>query len=81
MGLGFVATLVGITVASKSWEYSYAFPYAHPMVALSSMVKHNNGPVKELQIDMFTKDIFVSLGVAVVVFVVGYFIVQKKSVK
>lgn len=81
MGLGFVATLVGITAASKGWEYSYAFPYAHPMVALSSMVKHSNGPVKELQIDMFTKDVFVSLGVAAVVFIVGYFIVQKKSVK
>ena len=81
MGLGFVATLVGITAASKNWEYSYAFPYAHPMVALSGMLKHNNGPVKELQIDMFTKDVFVSLGVAAVVFIIGYFIVQKKSVK
>ena len=32
-------------------------------------------------IDLFTKDIFVSLAVAVVVFVAGYFIVLKKSVK
>jgi hypothetical protein len=52
------------------------------MAALSSMIKHgNNGPVKELQIDVFTKDVFVSLGVAVVVFIAGYFIVQRKSVK
>ena len=81
MGLGFVATLVGITVASKNWEYSYLFPYAHPMVAITGMIKHNNGPAHELQIDMFTKDVFVSLAIAVVVFIAGYFIVQRKSVK
>jgi hypothetical protein len=84
MGLGFVATIVGVTVASKNWEYSYLFPYAHPMVAISTMIKHGEkggGPGKELQIDMFTKDVYVSLAVSVAVFIVGYFIVQRKSVK
>jgi hypothetical protein len=81
MGIGFIATITGVIAASKNWEYTYAFPYAHPMAALSSMIKHNNGPAKDLQIDMFTKDVFVSLGVAVVVFIAGYFIVLKKSVK
>ena len=84
MGLGFVATIVGVTAASKSWEYSYLFPYAHPMVAISTMIKQGDkahGPVSELQIDMFTKDVYVSLAIAVVVFIAGYFIVQRKSVK
>lgn len=84
MGLGFVATIVGVTVASKNWEYSYLFPYAHPMEAITTMIKRGDGahgPVKELQIDMFTKDVYVSLAIAVVVFIAGYFIVRKKSVK
>ncbi|TSD65049.1 ABC transporter permease [Inquilinus sp. KBS0705] len=81
MGLGFVATLVGITVASKNWEYSYLFPYAHPMTAITSMIKTNKGPARDLQIDIFTKDVYVSIIIAVVVFIAGYFIVLKKSVK
>lgn len=81
MGIGFIATITGVILASKNWDYAYTFPYAHPMVALSSMIKHNKGPVRDLQIDVFTKDVYVSLGVAIVVFVAGYFIVRKKSVK
>jgi len=84
MGLGFVATIVGVTAASKNWEYSYLFPYAHPMVAITTMIKRDNklaGSASELQIDLFTKDVYVSLAVAVVVFIAGYFIVRKKSVK
>jgi hypothetical protein len=81
MGLGFVATIVGVTVASKGWEYSYAFPYAHPMVAITTMLKHGDSPFSNLQIAVFTKDVFVSVGVALVVFLAGYFIVLKKSVK
>ncbi|WP_374948848.1 ABC transporter permease [Mucilaginibacter sp.] len=81
MGIGFVATIAGVIAASNNWEYAYLFPYSHPMAALRSMIKQNKGPVRDLQIDVFTKDVFVSLGVAVVVFVAGYFIVRRKSVK
>lgn len=84
MGLGFVATIVGVTAASKEWEYAYLFPYSHPMVAISTMIKRDNkvaGAAKELEIYMFTKDVYVSLAIAVVVFIAGYFIVRKKSVK
>ena len=42
----------------------------------------NSGPgMPQITVDLFTKDIFVSLGVAAVVFILGYFIVLKKSVK
>ncbi|MBD1395291.1 ABC transporter permease [Mucilaginibacter glaciei] len=81
MGIGFIATITGVIAASKNWEYAYAFPYAHPMAAITSMIKQNKGPVRDLEIDIFTKDVFVSLGVAVVVFIAGYFIVRRKSVK
>ena len=81
MGIGFVCTITGVILASKGWEYAYAFPYSHPMEAITTMMHRGDGPAKQLQIDIFTKDVFVSLGVAVVVFVAGYFIVQRRSVK
>lgn len=82
MGIGFICTIAGVVAASKSWEYSYLFPYAHPMVAISSMLHRNqNAPANSLQVDVFTKDVSVSLIIAAVVFVAGYFIVRSKSVK
>jgi hypothetical protein len=82
MGIGFVCTIAGVIAVSKKWEYSYAFPYAHPMVALSSMIKRAKSTAgNDLVIDMFTKDVYIALGVAAVVFVIGYFIVVKRSIK
>jgi hypothetical protein len=81
MGIGFVLPIVGVTAASKAWEYAYLFPYAHPMEALSSMIKNKKGPAQNLVIDIFTQDVYVAVAISVVVFIVGYFIVLKKSVK
>jgi hypothetical protein len=83
MGIGFICTIVGLIVA-KNWEYSYLFPYDHPMLALMSMFKMGLGKsdsAPTINIDIFTKDVFVSAIIGVVVFVAGYFIVQKRSVK
>ncbi|OOQ61401.1 ABC transporter permease [Mucilaginibacter pedocola] len=81
MGIGLVLTIVGITAASKDWEYAYLMPYAHPMEALQSMFRGQKGPARDIVINVFTKDIYVSVAVAVVVFIAGYFIVQRRSVK
>ncbi|MDB5141341.1 MAG: transporter permease subunit [Mucilaginibacter sp.] len=86
MGIGFTATIAGVILANVDWKYAYLFPYSHPMLTIKALVNHNNmndrpGGMPQLTVDLFTKDIFVSLGVAVVVFVLGYFIVLKKSVK
>jgi hypothetical protein len=84
MGIGFVLTIAGVILANAEWKYTYLFPYSHPMLTVRSLI-HNrmgNGPeLPQITIDLFTKDIFVSLTVAVVVFIAGYFIVLKKSVK
>ena len=82
MGVGFFATIVGVITASKSWEYCYLFPYAHPMLALKLM-PHNTtkGDNPQIVIDLFTKDILVGITVSALVFIGGYFIVLKKSVK
>jgi hypothetical protein len=81
MGLGFVATVSGVILAGNDWKYSYLFPYAHPMGAIRTMVKHSKGAANPLEIDIYTKDVYVSLIIAVVVFIAGYYIVQRKSVK
>ena len=81
MGLGFVATIAGVILASNDWKYSYLFPYAHPMGALKSMIKQTNGRANNFVIDVFTKDVYVSVIIAVVVFIAGYYIVQRRSVK
>lgn len=73
MGIGFIGVIAGIIAASKGWEYAYTIPYAHPVMALS--IK------KPGTIAIFTQEIYISLGMAVTFFILGYFIVAKKSVK
>lgn len=86
MGIGFVCTITGSILASKNWDYAYLFPYSHPMMAMRALQQaHPKGSVQttmpQITIDMFTKETLVSLVIAVVVFIAGYFIVLKKSVK
>jgi lantibiotic transport system permease protein len=86
MGIGFVATITGVILATKSWEYAYMFPYSHPMLTIITVGQsmHNqNGPaaVTHINVNPFSKEILVSLVIAIVVFIAGYFIVLRKSVK
>ncbi|WP_184546818.1 ABC transporter permease [Mucilaginibacter sp. FT3.2] len=81
MGIGFVCTITGVILASKNWEYCYLFPYSHPMVAISTLLHRGEDQPKGIQIDVFTKDVFVSMAVGAVIFIAGYFIVLRKSVK
>ncbi|WPU93664.1 ABC transporter permease [Mucilaginibacter sabulilitoris] len=81
MGIGFVCTIAGVIAASKNWEYSYAFPYSQPAVAISTMIHRGNEAMKEIEIDVFTSDVMISLIISVIVFIGGYFIVLRKSVK
>jgi hypothetical protein len=82
MGIGFAATIAGVILATTGWQYAYLFPYSHPMLVLQLLPNHNHVSASGgLTIDIFTKEIFVSLIVAAAVFVGGYFIVLKKSVK
>jgi lantibiotic transport system permease protein len=84
MGIGFVATVSGIIMANLDWKYAYLFPYSHPMLTIRSIKQGNSEGlhgIPQIHVDLLTKDIWVSLAVAVGVFVIGYFIVLKKSVK
>jgi hypothetical protein len=83
MGIGFICTITGVILAGHGWAYAYLFPYSHPMLVIASLpnLHSKGGGMPSLTIDLFTKDIAVSIVVAAVVFIAGYFIVLKKSVK
>jgi lantibiotic transport system permease protein len=77
MGFGFIGTICGIICANTGWEYAYTIPYAHPALAL--MNNRNSGKIPETS--FLTNETYVSLSVAIVAFVAGYFIISKRSVK
>ncbi|MGN6179037.1 MAG: ABC transporter permease [Mucilaginibacter sp.] len=83
MGIGFAATIAGVIMVNLGWQYAYLFPYSHPITVIKLLPSHSHmaSPTSGVQIDIFTKEIFVSMIVAAAVFVGGYFIVLKKSVK
>ena len=86
MGIGFVCAITGAILAGNNWTYAYLFPYSQPMVAVSTIkdgLKNNmqKGSAAPINVDIFTKEIWVSLSIAVLIFIAGYFIVLKKSVK
>ena len=87
MGIGFVCTVTGVILAGTGWQYAFWFPYSHPLLAIKTLEDgnhHNPGAgtaMPQINVDIFTKEIFVSLAIAVIVFIAGYFIVLKKSVK
>ncbi|MBE5319716.1 ABC transporter permease [Pedobacter sp. MR2016-19] len=79
MGIGFVGTIMGIITANVGWKYAYLIPYSLPTLALRiTKVKKGADP---LAFPVFTQEIWTSLIYASVLFIIGYFIVTKKSIK
>jgi len=79
MGIGFVGTIMGIIAANVGWKYADLIPYSLPTLALRvTKVRKLTGP---LEIPVFTQEIWTSLIYAAIFFIIGYFIVTKKSIK
>jgi len=74
MGIGFIGLIIGLITASKHWAYAYLIPYSHPVLVLSEKKEAATMPI-------FTQEVYTSLIYAAVLFLTGYFIVLKKSVK
>lgn len=82
MGIGFVCTIAGVIFASAGWKYAYLIVYSHPVLALEKLApRMQKGVVPQITIELFTKSTYVSLIVFAAVFIAGFFIVQKRSVK
>ena len=80
MGFGFIGTITGVILAGPAhWKYAYAFPYSQPLLAImggtSQKIRPNETP------DFLTNEVWISLGIAVVVYIAGYFIVERRSIK
>ena len=75
MGIGFIGVIAGIIAASKGVKYAYIIPYSHTALALSM----RKGPSEAM--NLFTQEIYTSFIYAITLFIIGYFIVVKKSVK
>jgi hypothetical protein len=74
MGIGFIGIIGGIIAASKGWDYAYLIPYSHAGMALGLKKK------PDLTV-IFSQEIYSSLIYAAALFLIGYFIVIKKSIK
>lgn len=70
MGLGFVMLVVSVIL--MKWEYNYILPFSLPLSAFISKAK---------EIEIITKETWISLGYAVGFFTLGYFVITKRSVK
>ncbi len=82
MGIGFVLTVFGIITANLGWKYAFTIPYTHPMLALNSMMKQVlNNKSEQMEFDLLSREIYVSLAVAVITFLIGYFVVNNRSIK
>jgi len=82
MGLGFVLVVSAAIGAAANWTYLYLFPYAHPILAISGMIRRSKANFNpHITIVYFTRETYAGLICAAIVFVLGFFIVQKKSVK
>lgn len=82
MGIGFLFTVFGIITANLGWKYAYTIPFAHPMLALQNIMGQIMGREDKRRVfDLMDKEIYISLGVAVVTFVIGYFVINKRNIK
>nr|WP_249665435.1 ABC transporter permease [Mucilaginibacter sp. Bleaf8] len=77
MGVGFVGTIIGgILAGNAKWEHAYLVPFSQPLLSIMSLGRQANAGI-----DLFTKEVCASMAIGFVIFICGYFIVQRKSVK
>lgn len=77
-GIGFLMTIMGIITASLKWKYVDFVPYAYPNLTVTQLTQ-GKGNIDNLLV--FDQGIYNSLICGAVVFVIGYFIVAKKTIK
>jgi hypothetical protein len=77
-GIGFLLTIMGIITTSVGWKYVEYLPYAFPNLTVTNIMK-TKGDFNNMII--FDQAIYNSLICAAIVFIVGYFLVAKKTIK
>jgi len=77
-GIGFLLTIICSITANVGWKYATYLPHAFPSLTVMSIMK-TGGDVNKFV--LFDQAIYNSLICGVVVFVIGYFLVAKKTIK
>ncbi|RYG13267.1 MAG: ABC transporter permease [Chitinophagaceae bacterium] len=77
-GIGFLMTIMGIITASVNWKYVDYLPYAYPNLTVTKIMA-TKGDINKMIV--FDQGIYNSLICGAVVFIIGYFIVAKKTIK
>ena len=82
MGIGFLLTVFGLITVNLGWKYAYAIPYAQPMVALRNIMQEmmSNGG-QQRAFNLMGKEIYMSLAVAFLSFIAGYFVIRERNIK
>jgi hypothetical protein len=79
MGLGFIGVITGVILVVANWKYAKFFTYSQPMIALGTGKKSNK--LMSADFTILTPEVITSLITAAVLFVVGYYIISKKTIK
>ena len=77
-GIGFLLTIMGIITAGVKWKYVDYLPYAYPNLTVTKIMA-TKGDINKMIV--FDQGVYNSLICGAVVFVIGYFIVAKKTIK
>lgn len=77
-GIGFLLTILGIITSGLKWKYADFFPYAYPNLTVQNIMNSKGGIDKVV---IFDQAIYNSLICGVAVFIIGYFMVAKKTIK
>jgi len=82
MGIGLLLTVFGIITANLGWKYAFTIPYTHPMLAINSIMKQVlSNKNQQMTFDLMSKEIWFSLAVASVTYIIGYYVIRNRSVK
>ncbi len=77
-GIGFLFTIMGIITANVGWKYVDYLPYAYPNLAVRNIMQTKGDFNKML---IFDQPIYNSLIYGIIVFIIGYFMLAKKTIK
>ncbi|TCC93420.1 ABC transporter permease [Pedobacter frigiditerrae] len=76
-GLGFLLTIICSIMANVGWKYAVYLPYSFPSLTVMNIMSAKKGA----ELIIFDQAIINSLICGAVVFIIGYFIVAKKTIK
>lgn len=77
-GIGFLFIIMGIITANLNWKYVVYLPYAYPNLTVRNIMQ-TKGDLNKMIV--FDQPIYNSLIYGLIVFVIGYFLVAKKTIK